>query len=214
MNTDLFSSLDGYQFLSYPSMIFLLFMSTSMFLSVSNHPFFNYMSSMWISKYFPNLKNFNMFIYSTMILILLNNLIGLTPFVYGFSSSLWHNASMAFLLWGSLLIAGWIYSPLKAAAHLAPAGAPAILIPFLVIIETVSILIRPLTLTVRLVANISAGHIVMALIASTLSALPSFSSTFLLLFIMSAYMMFEFFVSMIQAYIFTLLLSLYAEEHP
>ena len=58
-------------------------------------------------------------------------------------------------------------------AHLAPAGAPAALAPFLVIIERVSIVIRPLTLTVRLVANITVGHVVCALIRVILSSFSS-----------------------------------------
>ena len=58
-------------------------------------------------------------------------------------------------------------------AHLAPGGAPAALAPFLVIIETVSILIRPLTLTVRLVANITVGHVVCALMRVILRSFSS-----------------------------------------
>jgi len=77
----------------------------------------------------------------------------------------------------------------------------------------VSIIIRPLTLTVRLIANISAGHIVISLIANVLvsASLPALVSIFLL---NVGYNLFEVFVCLIQAYIFTLLVKLYAEEHP
>ena len=61
--------------------------------------------------------------------------------------------------------------PALIAAHLAPRGAPFALSPLLVLIETISITIRPLTLTVRLVANMTVGHVVCALIRVKLAAI-------------------------------------------
>merc|ERR1711893_531541 len=87
------------------------------------------------------------------------------------------------------------------------------LIPFLVLVETVRIIIRPLTLTVRLIANIRAGHIVMSLIANCLVR-ASISALIPVFLINVGYTLFEVFVCFIQAYIFTLLVKLYAEEHP
>ncbi|KAH9518908.1 ATP synthase subunit H protein (Va0H) (atp6H) (Atp6v0e) [Bulinus truncatus] len=101
----------------------------------------------------------------------------------------------------------------KTLAHLVPAGRPALLIPFLIIIEIISILIRPLTLTVRLIANIRAGHIVLSLIANCLTSL-GFTRILLILIVSVFYNIFEVFVCFIQAYIFTLLLKLYRLEHP
>ena len=93
-------------------------------------------------------------------------------------------------------------------AHLSPSGAPFALSPLLVLIETISIIIRPLTLTVRLVANITVGHIVSALVAVKLRAMRGiWSLTFITMF----YIIFEFGVCLVQAYIFTLLLRLYSE---
>lgn len=93
-------------------------------------------------------------------------------------------------------------------AHIAPAGTPAALTPFLVVIETISILIRPLTLTVRLVANITVGHVVCALIRVVLRSLSAVWSISLIIVF---YSVFEFAIAVIQAYVFTLLLTLYAE---
>lgn len=105
-----------------------------------------------------------------------------------------------------------MYSPTASLAHLAPRGAPLVLLPFLVVVESIRILIRPLTLTVRLVANISAGHIVLGLLANVNSGLSAILPLWLGLTV--AYTVFEFFVSAIQAYIFTLLITLYRAEHP
>lgn len=97
------------------------------------------------------------------------NFLGLAPLVYGVTTSLWVRRSFAILLWGLLILSGYTYNYKVSLAHLCPSGAPKVLIPFLVIIERISILIRPLTLTVRLVANMRAGHIILSLAACVLS---------------------------------------------
>lgn len=148
------------------------------------------------------------------IFILVNNLLGLTPFTYTLTRNLLTVRRLGVLIWLGLLISGFLKFPKIVLAHLAPRGAPLALQPLLVIIELVRILIRPLTLTVRLVANISAGHIVLGLIANTLRALVTRSYLPILLGIIILYNLFEFFVGAIQAYIFTLLLTLYSSEHP
>ena len=94
------------------------------------------------------------------------------------------------------------------AAHLSPRGAPFALSPLLVLIETISIVIRPLTLTVRLVANMTVGHVVCALMRVKLRAMRGVWS---LSFVIMFYMTFEFGIRLVQAYIFRLLLTLYSD---
>ena len=101
-------------------------------------------------------------------------------------------------------------------AVLLPVGAPAALNPFLVLVETVRIGVRPITLSVRLVANIGAGHIILCLVGSYLSAgifCYRIVAVLILVFVNVFYFLFEIGVSLIQAYIFFLLLNLYADEH-
>lgn len=87
--------------------------------------------------------------------------------------------------------------------------------PFLVLIETIRILVRPITLSVRLIANIRAGHIVLRLIGIYASSFVFISgvSFFLLLIVQFMYIVFEMGICLIQAYIFCLLLTLYADDH-
>ncbi|KAI5930812.1 ATP synthase subunit a [Manis javanica] len=85
----------------------------------------------------------------------------------------------------------------------------------LVIIETISLFIQPVTLTVRLTANITAGHLLIHLIGSTTLALISISltvatTTFIILVLLT---ILEFTVTLIQAYVFTLLVSLYLHDN-
>ena len=154
-----------------------------------------------------------LFVFSLMGFILFINLLGLVPFVYGTTRNIWVAASLAIVFWRLIVISGWVKFPIESAAHLAPAGAPAALMPLLVMIETARICIRPLTLMVRLIANIRAGHIIMGLIANAL-AVTAFHVTLMAFFVHVGYNMFELFVCFIQAYVFSLLVKLYSEEHP
>nr|YP_010273946.1 ATP synthase F0 subunit 6 [Bulinus nasutus]QYJ56649.1 ATP synthase F0 subunit 6 [Bulinus nasutus] len=213
MYSDLFSSLDGcIQIWSWsPALLMMyLFYNNSFLLSNTNN-----MKLFLTSLGFGNkeIMPFGLFITSLMFFLININLMGLTPFVYSMSSSLWFASSIALTMWLMLIISSLNFSWKKTLAHLVPTGSPAALVPFLIIIEMISILIRPLTLTVRLIANISAGHIVLGLIANCLTSME-FPSIFSVFFISVAYNMFEVFVCFIQAYIFTLLLKLYSLEHP
>uniref|UniRef100_A0A8C6NIE7 ATP synthase F(0) complex subunit a n=1 Tax=Nothobranchius furzeri TaxID=105023 RepID=A0A8C6NIE7_NOTFU len=109
------------------------------------------------------------------------------------------------------VILGIRKQPTHSLGHLLPEGTPTLLIPILVIIETISLFIRPLALGVRLTANLTAGHLLIQLIASgayflfpLMPAVALFTST--LLFLLTPL---EVAVAIIQAYVFVLLLSLY-----
>ena len=145
------------------------------------------------------------------------NLIGLVPYVFRATSHLAVSFSLGFPLWLSLIISGLVFIPSSVVAALLPIGAPAALNPFLVLIETVSIMARPITLSVRLIANIRAGHIVLTLIGNYLTEslffLPSVRAV-ILLAIQVFYSIFELGIGIIQAYIFCLLITLYSDEHP
>ena len=97
-------------------------------------------------------------------------------------------------------------------AHLAPHGAPFVLLPLLVLIEGVSLLIRPLTLVVRLIANMAVGHLLCGLVGIQLRTLSRTLSISVLPLLLMFYIIFEFGIRIIQAYIFTLLLTLYSDD--
>lgn len=151
------------------------------------------------------------------LLIILSNLLGVIPYVFRTTSHLLFSLTLGLPIWLRLIISGATYSPSYAAASLLPGGAPSWLNPFLVLIETTRILVRPITLSFRLAANIRAGHIVLGLIRIYLiSALynTAISTTIILFIIQVGYTIFEFAICLIQAYIFCLLLSLYRDDHP
>nr|YP_009108307.1 ATP synthase F0 subunit 6 [Cerion incanum]AIU94467.1 ATP synthase F0 subunit 6 [Cerion incanum] len=216
MLSDLFSSLDGGSKFAYtlPVLVMLTLMFSSSWVSSSNQTMMVSSSKMWNSLTIKAYWWAQPSLIVIFIVIMATNILGLTPWVYGFTSNLVVVSSISLFMWALLLFSGVLYAPTQALAHLAPSGAPLGMMPLLILIETVSILIRPLTLTVRLVANISAGHIVLGLIAIPLSAFGPYMVMISLCLAMLMYELFEFFVSVIQSYILTLLLSLYMAEHP
>uniref|UniRef100_Q642W8 ATP synthase subunit a n=1 Tax=Clymenella torquata TaxID=292503 RepID=Q642W8_CLYTO len=161
------------------------------------------------------MKSFPSMISSLFIIIILMNLHGLIPYSFSITSHLIFTLTLGLSLWFAILLSSMMYKPMKFMGSLLPGGAPDWLNPALVIIETISIMVRPITLSFRLAANMSAGHIVLSLMGIyTASAL--FSSTLAastLLITQMGYMMFEVGICLIQAYIFTLLLTLYADDH-
>lgn len=96
-----------------------------------------------------------------------------------------------------------------------PEGTPILLIPVLVLIETVSLIIRPLALGVRLTANLTAGHLLIQLIATAVIKLTVLAPTVALLTMLLLILLslLEIAVAIIQAYVFVLLLSLYLQEN-
>nr|NP_009245.1 ATP synthase F0 subunit 6 [Platynereis dumerilii]AAF02681.1 ATP synthase subunit 6 [Platynereis dumerilii] len=163
-----------------------------------------------------HIKGFNSFIVALFIIIINMNLMGLLPAVFSYSSHLLFTLSFGLPLWLALIMSAIVFNPYSWVAGLLPGGAPHWLNPFLVIIETISISVRPLTLSFRLAANMSAGHIVLTLIGTycAASAFSSIVGLFVLISIQMGYIMFEMGICIIQSYIFCLLLSLYSDDHP
>nr|ACE74378.1 ATP synthase subunit 6 [Picus canus] len=152
---------------------------------------------------------------SLMILLLSINLLGLLPYTFTPTTQLSMNMALAFPLWLATLLTGLRNQPSISLGHLLPEGTPTPLIPALILIETTSLLIRPLALGVRLTANLTAGHLLIQLISTAttalLSIMPAVSAlTSIILLLLT---ILEVAVAMIQAYVFVLLLSLYLQEN-
>nr|YP_010725983.1 ATP synthase F0 subunit 6 [Helobdella europaea]WDY83678.1 ATP synthase F0 subunit 6 [Helobdella europaea] len=230
MMPNIFSSFDVYEssssFLSSKITILLLFillfLSMMSYLWVSNNRKSSCISSpmniMYMqlsrtnSKY---MKGYTIVISTMFLLIIMVNLMGMIPYSFSISTHLLFTLTLGLPLWLTIIMSSFMYSKKQFIGKLLPDGAPDWLNPFLVLIETVSISVRPLTLSFRLGANMSAGHIVLSLLGTYLALAMSSStiSTILLMMISTGYILFEFAICLIQAYIFCLLLSLYTDDH-
>nr|WDE73766.1 ATP synthase F0 subunit 6 [Stenopelmatus sp.] len=144
-------------------------------------------------------------------LILFNNFLGLFPYVFTSSSHLVMTLTLALPLWLSFMVYGWINHTQHMFAHLVPQGTPPVLMPFMVCIETISNIIRPGTLAVRLAANMIAGHLLLTLLGNTGPSL-SLSILSILITAQIALLTLEAAVAMIQSYVFAVLSTLYSSE--
>nr|AGN71346.1 ATP synthase F0 subunit 6 [Mannophryne trinitatis] len=152
---------------------------------------------------------------SLMIFLLGINLLGLLPYTFTPTTQLSLNLGLAVPFWLATVLIGFRNQPTASLGHFLPEGTPAPLIPVLIIIETISLFIRPVALGVRLTANLTAGHLLIQLISTATLALlfssPIVSAlTFITLMLLT---ILEIAVAMIQAYVFVLLLSLYLQEN-
>nr|WHM51657.1 ATP synthase F0 subunit 6 [Hodotermes mossambicus] len=144
-------------------------------------------------------------------MIMFNNFLGLFPYIFTSTSHMVLTLSLALPLWLGFMLFGWIKNTNHMLIHLVPQGTPSVLMPFMVCIETISNMIRPGTLAIRLAANMIAGHLLMTLMGNTG---PSMSMTMLSILIIAqiALLTLESAVAIIQAYVFAVLSTLYSSE--
>nr|UUG47476.1 ATP synthase F0 subunit 6 [Ips hauseri]UUG47489.1 ATP synthase F0 subunit 6 [Ips hauseri]UUG47502.1 ATP synthase F0 subunit 6 [Ips hauseri] len=159
----------------------------------------------------PNWKGSTLIFCSLFSIILINNFIGLFPYIFTSSSHMSFTLALSLPLWISFMIFGWINNTIHMFAHLVPQGAPAPLLPFLVIIETISNMIRPGTLAIRLTANMIAGHLLLTLLGNSGNSL-NFQTLNILIIIQTLLLILESAVAMIQAYVFSILTTIYSSE--
>nr|YP_010947181.1 ATP synthase F0 subunit 6 [Elephantulus myurus]WGO62108.1 ATP synthase F0 subunit 6 [Elephantulus myurus] len=160
-------------------------------------------------------RTWSLMLVSLILFIGSTNLLGLLPHTFTPTTQLSMNLGMAIPLWAGAVITGFRHKTKASLAHFLPQGTPIPLIPMLIIIETISLFIQPMALAVRLTANITAGHLLIHLIGGATLVLMSISTptamiTFIILILLT---ILEFAVALIQAYVFTLLVSLYLHDN-
>nr|QHE65377.1 ATP synthase F0 subunit 6 [Ledra auditura]UGK73312.1 ATP synthase F0 subunit 6 [Ledra trigona] len=179
------------------------FLGGSLTLLLSRLLLFFFVEISMLTKYLNTILFFlGLFIY-----VLLINMVGLIPYVFTSSSHLVFSLCMSFPLWVCMMFFGWFMNLNSMFIHLVPLGTPYVLMSFMVLIETVSNLIRPFSLAVRLSANMIAGHLLMSLLGGSSGFL-----TLIFFFVYVSIFLFELAVSFIQSYVFMTLSVLYSSE--
>nr|YP_009328086.1 ATP synthase F0 subunit 6 [Oxya hyla]APD14932.1 ATP synthase F0 subunit 6 [Oxya hyla] len=148
---------------------------------------------------------------SVFIMMLFNNFMGLFPYIFTSTSHLALTFSIALPLWLSFMLFGWINHTNHMFTHLVPQGTTPALMSFMVLIETISNVIRPGTLAVRLAANMIAGHLLLTLLGNTGPSM-AMNMIYLLIIGQMLLLILESAVAMIQAYVFSILSTLYSSE--
>ncbi len=158
-------------------------------------------------KYFPLV----LFVFS---FILISNLIGLLPYGFTITGHIIFTFQIAFSLFFGITLINLFNNQLAFFNLFVPSGVPKPLVPFLVVIEVVSYLIRPFSLSVRLFANMLAGHTLLNILSAFIFnvfkkyALISFLPLLFIVFII----VLEFCIAIVQAYIFSILTCIYLND--
>lgn len=181
----------------------------------SRYTFIFYLIINYIFIEFKVLINYsysNLIIFIRLILIIFfNNFLGLFPYIFTASIHISFCFSFSLSLWLGIIIYRISNYLNDFLSHLTPQGTPFILIPFIVIIESIRLIIRSLTLAIRLTANIIAGHLLITLLGSSGT---SISRVIIILLIRAQILLLllEISVAIIQAYVFSILSTLYRRE--
>lgn len=152
-------------------------------------------------------EKFIPFIFSVFLMVFCGNFLGLFPYSFTFTSQLAPVGAFALLGLIVNIIAGLKNQGLGWFRTFLPTGIPLFMAPIIIPIEMFSMLVKPFSLTVRLVMNMIVGHILLKTMAGFVYSLGL--AGFVPLFVVGILMLFEMFIAFLQAYVFTLLTSLY-----
>jgi len=139
------------------------------------------------------------------------NFLGLCPFVFTRTRHIRFTFPLRIMLWTGMIRYRLVKNFSAAIAHFVPEGTPVVLVPFMVCIEIISSLIRPITLAVRLAANMIAGHLLLVLCSTPACGAPALRLLVIWVAILLLILL-EIGVALIQSYVFTRLNSLYVSE--
>merc|ERR1711944_326011 len=148
---------------------------------------------------------------SVFFFIIFSNFIGLIPYIFTRTRHLSITLVLALPIWLGTIIFSIIFQYNNLLAHVVPTGTPAFLMPIIVIIETVRNIIRPITLSIRLAANMVAGHLLLTLLGSQGTSVRIIIIIILIIRLILLLIL-EIAVACIQSYVFIILSSLYLNE--
>ncbi|MBT4989001.1 MAG: F0F1 ATP synthase subunit A [Rickettsiales bacterium] len=180
-------------------------------MQIAAESLYNFTESMLISNTGEGGRKFFPLVFSLFIFVLLSNLFGMIPYSFTSTSHIVVTFALAAMLFVIIVIASFMKHGLKFFSIFLPSGAPGWLAPLLIVIELFAYLIRPFSLSIRLAANMTAGHTMLKVIASFVISLGILGGWFPLLFLMIL-TGFEIFVAILQAYIFTMLACVYLND--
>jgi F-type H+-transporting ATPase subunit a len=154
-------------------------------------------------KYFP-------FVFTVFMFVLFGNLLGMVPYSFTFTSHIVVTFALAFIIFVGVTILGFVKHGFHFFSFFVPPGTPLPMYPLLIPIEVISYLSRPISLSVRLFANMLAGHTLLKVIAGFVWTLGVFG--ILPLAFVVALTGLEILIACLQAYVFTILTCLYIND--
>jgi F-type H+-transporting ATPase subunit a len=160
-------------------------------------------------------------VFSLFTFVLVLNLFGMVPYGFTVTSHIIITFALAMIVMSTVVIYGFMRHGAGFLRLFVPSGVPVYIMPLVVMIEVISFLSRPISLSVRLFANVLAGHIALKIFAGFVASLLAYSAwTAILaplpLLLAIALTALEFLVAFLQAYVFTILTCIYLNDaiHP
>ena len=156
-------------------------------------------------------------VFSLFIFVYVCNTLGMIPYSFTVTSHLIVTAALAMLIFFTVLVIGVARHGFHFLGIFVPSGVPGWLLPLVILIEFISFLSRPITLSVRLFANMVAGHVMLKVIAGfsimfATSGGIAWAATVLPVAMNVLMIGFEFFIAFIQAYVFAVLTCIYLKD--
>jgi F-type H+-transporting ATPase subunit a len=155
-------------------------------------------------KYFP-------LVFSLFMFILFGNLLGMVPYSFTFTSHVIVTFAMAIMVFLGVTILGFVKHGMHFFSFFVPPGVSVVLWPLMIPIEIISYLSRPISLSVRLFANLTAGHTMLKVFAGFVISLGVVGGILPLAFVVALTGL-EFLIAFLQAYVFTILTCFYIND--
>jgi F-type H+-transporting ATPase subunit a len=143
--------------------------------------------------------------------VLFTNMLGMVPYSFTVTSHIIVTFALAMFIFLGVTIVGFAVHGLHYFQLVVPKGVPVLMLPLLIVIETISYLTRPISLSVRLFANMMAGHTMLKVFAGFVIAM-GWLGGFLPLAFMVAFTGLEILVAFLQAYVFAILTCIYLND--
>lgn len=156
-------------------------------------------------------KRFFPFVFTLFMFVLFCNMGGMLPYSFTVTSQIIITFALAFFIFVGVTIIGFAVHGVGFLRFFVPKGVPAALLPLLVVIEVISYFTRPVSLSVRLFANMMAGHTMLKVFAGFVIAM-GWLGGFLPLAFMVAFTSLEILVAFLQAYVFAILTCIYLND--
>lgn len=210
-NSSVYMLLAGFIILSYFYFALRVEQIVPSRLQVSAEMIYNMVTGMLNQSVGQSGRKFVPFIFTLFMFVLLCNLLGMIPYSFAVTSNIVVTFGLAIMVFFAVLICGFIINGISFFSVFLPKGMPSWLAPLMILIELCAFLARPVSLSIRLAANIIAGHILIKVIAG-------FCVSFIIFFkfvpipLIVILIGFEIFVAILQAYIFAILSCVYLND--
>lgn len=186
-------------------------------LQMSAEILYNFIAGMIRENIGESGRQYFALIFTLFMVVFLGNLLGLLPYSFTYTSHLIVTATLALVIFFSVLVIGFARHGTHFLSLFVPPGLPLWLMPLIVPIEIMSFLVRPVTLSVRLFANMIAGHIMLKVFAGFSAAFVAFGMGGLAAGILpvvfnSVLIGFELLIAFLQAYVFAILSCIYLKD--